>query len=240
MPYTLAHPAAVLPLRSATRRHLALAPLAIGATMPDVQYFTRLAAEGRFTHTLPGLLFVCLPVGWIVLLLFDRFGRAGVAALLPAQWRLPEAPESRPLLLTSLALFIGSVTHVVWDAFTHDYGWVVRTLPVLKAPVAASLPGLPWYTALQHASTILGLFALAAAVWPWLRDQPPVALQQLVARMCAVLAVLAAAALLNGSRFMHAGTRSFVVAGGVAVTFVVAVGLLAIGWWTTRSAAAEL
>ena len=127
MPYTLAHPAAVLPLRSATRRHLALAPLAIGATMPDVQYFTRLAAEGRFTHTLPGLLLVCLPVGWIVLLLFDRFGRAGVAALLPAQWRLPDAPESRPLLLTSLALFIGSVTHVVWDAFTHDYGWVVRT-----------------------------------------------------------------------------------------------------------------
>jgi hypothetical protein len=240
MPYTLAHPAAVLPLRSATRRHLALAPLAIGATMPDVQYFTRLSAEGRFTHTLPGLLFVCLPVGWIVLLLFDRFGRAGVAALLPAQWRLPDAPESRPLLLTSLALFIGSVTHVVWDAFTHDYGWVVRTLPVLKTPVVAGLPGLPWYAALQHASTILGLFALAAAVWPWLRDQPPVALQPLVVRTCAVLAVLAAAALVNGLRFMHAGRRSFVVAGGVAVTFVVAVGLLAIGWWTTRSAADEL
>ena len=62
MPYTLAHPAAVLPLRSASRRHLALAPLAIGATMPDVQYFMRLSAEGHFTHTLPGLLLVCLPV----------------------------------------------------------------------------------------------------------------------------------------------------------------------------------
>ena len=208
MPYTLAHPAAVLPLRSASRRHLALAPLAIGATMPDVQYFMRLSAEGRFTHTLPGLLLVCLPVGWIVLLLFDRFGRAGLAALLPPGWRLPEAPASRPLLPTSLALFVGSVTHVVWDAFTHDYGWVVRTVPVLKAPVAASLPGLPWYAALQHASTVLGLVALAAAVWPWLREQPPVAVPQLVARTGAVFTVLVIAALLNGSRFLYAGQTS--------------------------------
>jgi uncharacterized protein DUF4184 len=237
MPYTLAHPAAVLPLRSASRRHLALAPLAIGATMPDVQYFTQLAAEGRFTHSLPGLLLVCVPVGWIVLLLFDRFGRAGVEALLPRQWRLPEAPESRPVFLTSLALFIGSVTHVLWDAFTHDHGWVVRSLPVLRSPVADALPGVPWYSALQHGSTILGMLALAAAVWPWFREQPPVAVPQLVIRTSAVLVVLAAAALLNGLRFLHAGTRSFVVAGGVAVTFVVAVGLLAIGWWATRSAA---
>jgi hypothetical protein len=119
MPYTLAHPAAVLPLRSATRRHLALAPLAIGATMPDVQYFMRLEAEGRFTHTLPGLLLVCLPVGWIVLLLFDRFGRAGWR-LVSAQWNCP-GPESRPLLLASLAPSSGR-SRTSWDAFTHDYG----------------------------------------------------------------------------------------------------------------------
>ena len=172
MPYTLAHPAAVLPLRSASRRHLALAPLAIGATMPDVQYFMRLSAEGHFTHTLPGLLLVCLPVGWLVLLLYDRFGRAGVAALLPSQWRLPDAPAFRPFMLTSLALFVGSVTHVVWDAFTHDYGLFVRAWPALKSPVTASLPGLPWYSALQFGSTIFGMLALVAAVWPWLREQP--------------------------------------------------------------------
>ena len=94
--------------------------------MPDVQDFTRLCGRRPLhAHAARPSIRVS-PVGWIVLLLFDRFGRAGVAALLPAQWRLPDAPESRPLLLTSLALFIGSVTHVVWDAFTHDYGWVVR------------------------------------------------------------------------------------------------------------------
>jgi len=236
MPYTLAHPAAVLPLRSASRRYLALAPLAIGATMPDVQYFIRLSAEGHFTHTLPGLLLVCLPVGWLVLLLFDRFGRAGVAALLPSQWRLPAAPASRPFWLTSVALFAGSVTHVVWDAFTHDYGLFVRAWPALKSPVIASVPGLPWYSALQLGSTIFGMLALAAAVWPWVRAQPSVEMPQLVVRMSAVLSALAIAAFLNGSRFLHSGTRSFVVAGGVAVTFAVAVGLVAIGWWTTRSA----
>jgi hypothetical protein len=239
MPYTLAHPAAVLPLRSASRRYLALAPLAIGATMPDVQYFVRLSAHGHFTHTLPGLLLVCLPIGWLVLWLFDRFGRAGVAALLPPQWKLPDPPQSRPVLLTSLAILIGSVTHVLWDACTHDYGLVVRALPVLTAPVAPSVPGLPWYALLQHTSTIVGMLALAAAVRPWLREQPSVALPPLVVRMGAVVAVLGAGALLNGSRFLHAGTRSFVVAGGVAVTFMVAVGLLAIGWWATRSAPRE-
>ena len=90
-------------------------------------------------------------------------------------------------MLTSLALFVGSVTHVVWDAFTHDYGLFVRAWPALKSPVTASLPGLPWYSALQFGSTIFGMLALVAAVWPWLREQPSVAIPQLVVRTGAVL-----------------------------------------------------
>ena len=48
MPFTLAHPAAVLPLRGV--RHLRMAPLIVGALVPDLPYY------------LPGSIFRYFPV----------------------------------------------------------------------------------------------------------------------------------------------------------------------------------
>ena len=92
MPYTLAHPAAVVPLHPVLKGRLRLAALVIGSTTPDYQYFLRLYTEGGFSHTLPELLLVCLPAGWLTLWLFDRFGWRGLATLLPPGWQLPASP----------------------------------------------------------------------------------------------------------------------------------------------------
>ena len=86
MPYTLAHPAAALPLWCASRKRLRLAALVIGAASPDFEYLLRINYVGHFSHTIPGLLLVCLPASWLALYLFDRWGRAGVQALLPSTW----------------------------------------------------------------------------------------------------------------------------------------------------------
>ncbi|MCG8349721.1 MAG: DUF4184 family protein, partial [Chloroflexales bacterium] len=60
--------------------------------------------------------------------------------------------------LTIIALALGALRHVAWDAFTHASGWAVLRIPALSEPLitAAGLSIAP-YKLLQHASTILGL-----------------------------------------------------------------------------------
>jgi hypothetical protein len=119
-----------------------LAALVLGTTTPDYEYFLHLNTVGRFAHTLPGLFLVC-PAGWVSLWLFDRFGRHGVATLLPTAWQLPPVPASPYRVLpTSSALLLGAVSHVIWDGFTHASGWGVALLPGLVLATAGILNGL--------------------------------------------------------------------------------------------------
>jgi hypothetical protein len=68
-------------------------------------------------------------------------------------------------------LAVGAFSHVVWDAFTHQDGWVVERVPALSASL---LPGVRVYKVLQHASTVVGLSLLAYWSWGWDRRQAPV------------------------------------------------------------------
>jgi len=230
MPFTLAHPAAALPIWYASRRRLRLAALIIGSTTPDYEYFLRLDTVGRFAHTLLGLFLVCLPVGWLSLCLFDRFGRRGAQRLLPSSWRLPDRPTGpyRPIA-TSCALLLGAASHVVWDAFTHAQGLAVRVLPGLADRVAIGPLTVPWFKVLQHGSTILGVGVLAFIGWQWVRRQPAVSGRELWRRALVPAAVLATAGILNGARFLSGGVQPFVVAGGVAVSLASGVGLVLLG-----------
>jgi len=238
MPYTLAHPAAVLPLHSALRPRLRLAALVIGSTTPDYQYFLHLYTVGGFSHTLPGLLLVCLPAGWLTLWLFDRFGRRGLATLLPPGWQLPARPaRAYSPVATSAALLLGAATHVVWDAFTHASGWGVDLFPWLAGTIHLGSVGIPWFNVLQHGSTLLGLAAVAAAMWLWARRQPPAPVRALVKRMFGAAVVLAIAGVLNGLRFRSAGIQQFLVAGGVSVTLTLGGGLILLGLLRGGSAA---
>src|SRR6185437_16675370 len=70
MPFTLAHPAAVLPLRRIRLMHTV--PLIIGAMAPDVPYYLpwRIAKHiPQATHTLIGMFTLDLPIGLLSLLL---------------------------------------------------------------------------------------------------------------------------------------------------------------------------
>jgi uncharacterized protein DUF4184 len=231
MPFTLAHPAAALPIWYASRRRLRLAAVVIGSTTPDYQYFLHLNTVGRFSHTLPGLFLVCLPVGWLSLWLFDRFGRRGAQMLLPSGWRLPAQPaQPYSLLATSCALLFGAASHVAWDAFTHAGGWVVRLLPILTEAVRIGPIAVPWFKVLQHGSTILGVGVLAFVSWQWVqRQSPSISHRELWQRALIPGAVLATAGILNGARFLSGGFSQFVVAGGVAVTLTFGLGLVVLG-----------
>jgi len=213
----------------ASRRRLRLAALVIGSTTPDHEYFLHLNTVGRFSHTLPGLFLVCLPLGWLSLWLFDRFGRRGAQRLLPSGWRLLAQPPPSSLLATSSALLLGAASHIAWDAFTHAGGWGVRLLPMLAEAVRIGPLAMPAFKVLQHGSTILGVAVLALVCREWAQRQPPVSHSELWRRAFIPAAVLAAAGILNGARFLSAGFQQFVVAGGVAVTLTLGLGLVAIG-----------
>lgn len=178
MPFTLSHPAAVLPL---LRTPFSRAALVAGAVAPDMPYFlvtTGLPvsaqswyepfANATTTHTLPGALTVGLPYTlalWALLLA----GRRPLASLLPLPALTPVDHTARTagamvrragwILLSAL---IGLATHLVWDSFTHFDGSVVTRVPWLNSTLAGSLT---WARALQHVSTIGGLAAIAGYGW---------------------------------------------------------------------------
>ncbi len=77
MPWTFAHPAAILPLR----RRLPLAALVVGSISPDIGYYLGLYPLATFAHSGLGLLMACLPMGaaalvvWHLLPVFEAGGR---------------------------------------------------------------------------------------------------------------------------------------------------------------------
>ncbi len=179
MPFTLAHPAASIPF---TRRGLLLSALVVGSAAPDFSYFLTLDTNQNFGHTIPALFWFCLPIGLVVLWLFHSLLKRPMLALLPDgfQGRLvcslnPFAffPLSR-LWKIMLSLLVGSISHLVWDSFTHPDGWVVEHLPIFGT-VIFRLAGsdFPLYKLLQYASSILGVTILVWWIWKWYQTTCP-------------------------------------------------------------------
>lgn len=171
MPFTLAHPAAVLPLRRLPL--MRTVPLIIGAMTPDVPYFLpwRLAKhvpQGA-THTLPGMFTLDLPFGVLILLfmwllripLAAPLGPASQAKCLAALERFGRRPSN--WILAPLSLLVGSWTHLAWDSFTHPEGWMVSRISALSAPVSFFSYTGELCHVLQYASSLFGLAVLA--VW---------------------------------------------------------------------------
>ena len=200
MPFPLAHPAAVLPLRRFCPRYLSLPGLLIGSIAPDLAYviddlnrfsktvlflFGESARQLRyvredwewstFSHTLIGGAVFCLPLGmrW----LFGGFRlRAPLAAMLPQPHRaalLPLSGERQESLTACFAaLVIGILLHLIWDSFTHDNGWFLQNSDFLRI-TAFSVAGhvVPRLLLLWIISSTGGMVALLVAYIVFLRSK---------------------------------------------------------------------
>jgi Domain of unknown function (DUF4184) len=169
MPFTLAHPAAVLPLRGL--RYLRSAPLILGAMIPDLPYYVPTDLGRRLipeTHTFAGSLSIDLVLGYASLVAVFVL-RAPLTALLPARARwlclnaLAPFGRSREWAFAALAIIAGVWTHLLWDSFTHSEGWVVRRVEALSAPVTIGPYTTELCHVLQYVSSVLGLVVMA--VW---------------------------------------------------------------------------
>jgi hypothetical protein len=180
MPFTFAHPAAAVPLLRPLGRFGSLSALVIGSMTPDFWYLFPYSVGRGGGHSFSGLFWFCLPMGVVVYLLFHALVKQPVLSVLPT-WvaaRLSVhahgpalSPGAWPAAL--LSLFVGAVTHVAWDAFTHSDGPGVAALPFLET-LLFSVHGyhLHVYKLLQHTSTFAGLALLARWSWRWLRVAP--------------------------------------------------------------------
>ncbi|MFJ2593001.1 DUF4184 family protein [Streptomyces erythrochromogenes] len=176
MPFTLSHAAAVIPAIRRTGRArgpLVASAMVLGSFAPDTFYFTDAVVEGfmaygSVTHSLLGVftldaVLTAVLVGcWLLL-------REPLVALLPGRWQgrvhaflRGEEWRARRRLPALAAWFYvsavaGSLTHVLWDSFTHGDRWGTDALPWLGEPVAF---GYPPYTFLQYGSSAIAACAL--------------------------------------------------------------------------------
>jgi len=175
MPFTLAHPIAVLPLWQLTQKKLDLPALMMGSMMPDVSYFLALQTVPNIGHSLTGIFVEGIPSGLVLLLLGRYLLWRPVVSLLPTTVsdRIPSTaysflPFSRVFNLV-LSLFIGALTHIFWDSFTHKSGWGVQQISWLSS----ELLGLSIYKWLQYGGGVVGLFLLAVVAVNTLQNRAP-------------------------------------------------------------------
>lgn len=240
MPNPIAHPAASIPF---TRAGLVFSALVIGSLSPDFGYFVHFPSP-YYEYTASGLILFDVPVGLVLLWLFHALAKWPLLSALPEslQRRLIKPAQGfsfGPLKhfgLILLSLLVGSITHVIWDSFTHDYGWSVQQFAFLSIPVG----GTPLYTILQNLGTISGIGILTYWFIKWLPTAPqsnqlPVRFSRKVRAIFVALATLALAGvegaiiysrIVTGSRFLGSITISAVL----IISFFV--GMYCLAWMT--------
>jgi uncharacterized protein DUF4184 len=171
VPFTLSHPAAILPFRRL--KPLRTMPLVLGALMPDFSHYLPTSVRAWFpdTHSLAASWRVCVPL-CLSIIACCYLLRAPLTALMSsrARWLCLTAIEPfgrRPVewLLAPLSILVGAWSHLLWDSFTHGNGWMVQRYAVLHANFAVGPYDTTVNRVLQYLSSVAGLAILAAWYW---------------------------------------------------------------------------
>ncbi|MFF2555666.1 DUF4184 family protein [Nocardia sp. NPDC058058] len=226
MPFTLAHPAAVLPLA----RRLWLPGLVAGSIAPDMPYYLPIGVDGELTHELSGLP-VDLLLG-VALLALGRILHRPVLALLGKS----ATPSRTSWWRAMAAVVVGALTHLAWDAFTHTDGVAVRNWEPMRESVVGPHRV---YNVIGYLSSAGGLLVLAwFAVRRFRRAAPgPIAAQRKwVVTGIAAAAILGAAVaatdpVVNVSLYDHVRQLLVGAMRGAAASFALWVALVTVRDW---------
>jgi hypothetical protein len=174
MPFTLAHPAIVLPFKYLNKRWFSMTGLVIGSMTPDFEYFIRLRVKSIYSHTLGGLFWFDIPLGLLLVFIYQRLIKNTLIDHLPVSLNRRFAKYNNvtddKLSISGLAIImvsvaIGALSHIFWDAFTHPAGYFVTAIPVLSTTVNLAGYHLYLYKVLQHGSTFLGITFIVITIW---------------------------------------------------------------------------
>ncbi len=159
MPFTLSHTVLAAPIAKLTHHRLPIAALAIGCMTPDLPRLLG-AEDVVINHQWSGLIVPDLLVGGLFCLVWYLLYR-------PAIYRWNHLEDDLYIdsidqfcgfaIRTIIAIVLGTITHILWDGFTHaDY----RTLlfkPQLSQNIAIMGQVYPLHMILQVACSIIAL-----------------------------------------------------------------------------------
>lgn len=213
MPFTPSHAIAAIGVHRYARV-LPLSALVVGSMAPDFEYLIRLQPTSTVSHTLSGSVWFCVPMG----LLGWWFWRS---LILPAlgkefpclQVRSPD-PGWNAIGWVAVSIWVGAMTHIVWDSFTHPGGWMVQRHACLSE-IVWDRPPIAVHKVLQHASSLLGALGIA---W-WIRGQSGGGLRNLFGKFHRSRRTLVWIASVFGAGCLGAwsnGTLRSAVSGGVS------------------------
>ncbi|HLW23786.1 MAG TPA: DUF4184 family protein [Steroidobacteraceae bacterium] len=184
MPFTISHIAAVLPFRRFLARFHLLSAAIIGSMVPDFGWLTPWRPARFETHSTVSLLTFSLPVGMATFWIFQRWMQEPLLELLPDGARSRRtgvrADLRDPLqwAYAALGVLVGAITHLVWDAFTHEGARGLRLIPSLDDPtVVIGGHHLVGARLLQDVSSVIGLLVVIGLCAYELRPQRAVAVR---------------------------------------------------------------
>ena len=173
MPFTLSHPAIVLPLNLLPAKWVSLTGLVIGSLAPDLQSYFTPGADKTHSHTWWGIIWFCIPVSIVLSFVFHLVVREMLIMHLPRMLQLkmirykdvnwPALFKKRwPVILISIA--VGAASHLFWDSFSHFDGFFIRDNPALQGNMDVFGRSVEIPFVIQYVNSLIGLIVIVAAV----------------------------------------------------------------------------
>jgi hypothetical protein len=178
MPFTVSHAAVVLPFARLLARRRLLSAVVVGSMVPDFGLFFPWRIYRFETHSALALITFCLPIGLATYWIFQYSIKTPVMEVLPegahARWHAYASPADfasmRQWVLAACGILAGAVTHLIWDAFTHENARGIRMIPWLEEPVVEiGKHHVAVAHLMQDVSSLIGLIVVLAIVWYGLR-----------------------------------------------------------------------
>jgi Domain of unknown function (DUF4184) len=133
MPVTFfAHQAPVLPIIRRWPHRVDGLALVIGSMSPDFAFALKGTGFSLWAHKFPEVLTFCVPVTVVASWCIARVMAPVVPDHLPdiGQFRLPDfrglTTHKLRWFVTPISAFVGALTHVGLDSFTHKWGWFAQ------------------------------------------------------------------------------------------------------------------
>lgn len=173
MPFTFSHPAAVLPFSYLPKKYVSFTALVVGSMIPDFEYFIHFSGESYYSHTWTGIFWYDLPFAIIICFLFHNYVRNELLLHLPKplmlrcmhsfdfNWNL-WFKKKWPVII--LCILIGSATHLIWDALTHETSIHLEQTKYLKNKMIPDKDVVVYYS-YWGINSAVGIILLLISFW---------------------------------------------------------------------------
>ncbi len=172
MPFTIAHPAIILPL--CKNKRFSATALFVGSMVPDFEFFFQLREVENIGHHWYGVFFFDLPVAFLLAYLFHGLLRDLWIAHLPSflksrfitaskfNWH---AYVMKHPVRVFVSLIVGIASHLLWDSFTHHDGFFVLEIPFLLQKTGWNFLNVHFYFLLQLVFSVIGLIVVLVGIY---------------------------------------------------------------------------